>query len=118
MEHVSVWSSFSAVDHMSVAALELMAKGGEVIPLAVSRYDTLKKKLEPVGEFLVIKQIIELSPLAHGRKKDQSVVAAHLILAGVRDDGSLYQGLLLFANIGKKFRIGWGDPLAPGWETT
>ena len=49
MEHVSVWGSVSAVDHRSVAALELMPKGEEVIPLALSRYDTLKKKLETCG---------------------------------------------------------------------
>ena len=49
MDHVSVWGSVSAVDHRSVAALELMPKGGEVIPLALSRYDTLKKKLETCG---------------------------------------------------------------------
>ena len=49
MEHVSVWGSVSAVDHRSVAALELTPKGGEVIPLALSRYDTLKKKLETCG---------------------------------------------------------------------
>ena len=49
MEHVSVWGSVSAVDHRSVAALELMPKDGEVIPLALSRYDTLKKKLETCG---------------------------------------------------------------------
>ena len=51
MEHVSVWGSVSAVDHRSIAALELMPKGGEVIPLALSRYDTLKKKLETCGGF-------------------------------------------------------------------
>ena len=49
MEHVSVWGSVSAVDHRLVAALELMPKGGEVIPLALSRYDTLKKKVETCG---------------------------------------------------------------------
>ena len=49
MEHVSVWGSDSAVDHRSVAVLEHMPKGGEVIPLALSRYDTLKKKLETCG---------------------------------------------------------------------
>ena len=49
MEHVSIWGSVNAVDHRSVAALELMPKGREVMPLALSRYDTLKKKLEPCG---------------------------------------------------------------------
>ena len=49
MEHVSVWGSVSTMDHRSVAALELMPKGGEVIPLALSRYDTLLKKLETCG---------------------------------------------------------------------
>ena len=44
MKHVLVWGSVSAVDHRSVAALELMPMGGEVIPLALSRYDTLKKR--------------------------------------------------------------------------
>ena len=68
MEHVSVWGSVSAVDHRSVAALELMSKGGEVIPLILSRY-TLLKKLETCGEVLVIKQIIELSSIGAWPKK-------------------------------------------------
>ena len=40
------------------------------------------------------------------------------VLAGAGDDGSLCPGLLLFANIGKEFRIARGDPLVPQWETT
>ena len=37
MEHVSVWGSVSAVDHRSVAALELMPKGGELgyVPVGI-----------------------------------------------------------------------------------
>ena len=44
---------------------------------------------------------------------DQSVRVTHLILAGLGDDGSLCPGLLLFANLGKKFRIGLGGSPCP-----
>ena len=37
----------------------------------------------------------------------------HLILAGLGDDGSFCLGLLLFANLGKKFRIGPGGSPCP-----
>ena len=63
MEDVSVWGSVSAVDHRSVAALELM-------PLALSRYDTLKKKLETCGGvFGDQADHRAFFPWAHGQKK-------------------------------------------------
>ena len=81
MEHVSIWGSVNAVDHRSVAALELMPKGREVMPLALSRYDTLKKKLEPCGGDFGDEQIMELFfPGAWPKKRKTFMGCSHSLL--------------------------------------
>ena len=45
--------------------------------------------------------------------RPKCVCVTHLILTGLGDDGSLCPGLLLFANLGKKFRISPGGSPCP-----